>query len=294
MTLLGEAGCLAAALGWSIAVTLFRPTIRDEGAWAVSLARNWLAVLLFGVTLIFAGQIRVLFSASPEVLGMMALSGLVGMAIGDTALFAAVDEIGVYRTLLFQSLGPVFAAILAVGFFGEQPSSLRFLGGAIVLVGVAVVIRPEGNEQTALSLRGIFYAILAAAGQAGGIVLAKDALAELPLLSASFLRLLAGGLGVAIYMLLSGRGRRIVDALLLRGALRRVIFPTFLGSYICILFMMAGIAWAPASVAAVLLSTAPVFSLFIDHRLARKTIPIASLFGVLLSIIGIAVLTIAG
>jgi len=56
---------------------------------------------------------------------------------------------------------------------------------------------------------------------------------------------------------------------------------------------MAGLALAPTAVAAVLLSTSPVFSLFIEARGDRRPITVAGLIGTLLAVAGVGVLTAA-
>jgi len=53
------------------------------------------------------------------------------LALGDTALLAAVERLGVHRALLFQTLGPVAATALAVAFLGEAIRADRIAGIAL-------------------------------------------------------------------------------------------------------------------------------------------------------------------
>ena len=66
--------------------------------------------VLQGLTLVALGQLDALRGVSTSALLYVAASGLVGLTIGDTALFGAVARLGVPRTLLLQTLSPVFAA----------------------------------------------------------------------------------------------------------------------------------------------------------------------------------------
>ena len=117
--LAGQAACLAAALLWAVSVSLFREPIEKYGAPTINLAKCLLAALLQAVTVWALGRADSLWSAPAAGLLLIAGSGLVGLVLGDTALFAAVTRIGVHRTLLLQTLSPVFAAVTAYLWLGE-------------------------------------------------------------------------------------------------------------------------------------------------------------------------------
>ncbi|MCP4564533.1 MAG: DMT family transporter, partial [Bosea sp.] len=218
-----------------------------------------------------------------------------------TALFAAVARIGVHRTLLFQTLAPIFAALLAIGLYGERPSTADLAGAAIILGGVTLVVMPRSSRASSSSAAtvsfdalGIALAVLAAFGQGAGVVLAKAGMDEIPVLAASFVRLGAGGVGLVVVMVFGARLGAAARAIASPATLRQVVGPSILGTYIAFLLMMAGIAFAPASVAAVLMSTTPIFSLFIDAKVEGTPITARGLLGTLLAVAGVAVLTVFG
>lgn len=311
--LLAEAACIGSAFCWAVALTLFRQPIADYGARAVNLAKCSLAAVLLGATTLLLGQMDSLWQAEPRELFLVAMSGVIGMSLGDTALFGAVHSLGVHRTLLLQTLAPVFAALLAAGSLGERLGLGELVGALLILGGVALVLTRGSKGRSAgstlpFSLGGVALALFAALGQGSGIVLVKAGLESLPVLAASFLRLLAASLGLALILavnrklqkrvlkkevLKKGVLRKRVQGVASPTALKRILGPTFLGTYVAILLMMAGIAYAPASIAAVLLATTPVFSLLIDARLEKRGIPLASLLGTLVAVAGVGVLATA-
>jgi drug/metabolite transporter (DMT)-like permease len=133
--------------------------------------------------------------------------------------------------------------------------------------------------------------VLAAFGQGTGVVLAKEGMKEIPFLPASFLRLLAAAAGL---VLLSAAGPSLRSAIrVVRSprVLGRVVPATFIGTYVAILLMMVGIHLAPAAVAAVLLSTSPVFGLFVDRWAVNAPITARGVLGTLIAVAGVAVLT---
>ena len=297
--ILAELACLVSAFCWPIALVLFGGPIADYGARAANFAKCSLAAVLLGASSLVLGQGGALAAAPPRDLAILAFSGFIGMAVGDSALFGAVHRLGVYRTLLLQTLAPVFAAILAMGVYGERLLPRQLAGGVVILCGVLLVVLAQRRElpragRGSWSVAGVAAAVLAALGQGTGVVLSKDGMAQVPFVAASFLRLAAAALGLALILAVSGRLGPALKSVGRWPALRRIAGPTVLGTYIAVLFMMFGIAYAPASVAAVLLATTPVFSLFIDARVAGRAPSLGSLAGTLLAVAGVGILATAG
>ncbi len=290
--LAGQAACLSAAFLWAVSVSLFRRPIEKYGAPTINLAKCLLATVLQGVTVWAMGRADSLWSAPVAGLLLIAGSGLVGLVLGDTALFAAVSRIGVHRTLLLQTLSPAFAAIAAYLWLGERPTLIQSAGATLILAGIAVVVAPSGAAR-AMKPWGLSLGILAALGQGGGIVMAKVGLAGVDLLAASCLRLGAATLGLALIGLVTPRFGRLWRLTVDVQAIGRVVPAIIMGTYIALFLMMAGIAMAPASIAAVLLSTTPVFSLFIEALVERRPVGLRGLVGTLTAVAGVAMLTAA-
>jgi drug/metabolite transporter (DMT)-like permease len=296
--LLGQVACLGAALLWAIALTTFRRPIEIYGARRINLAKCSLAAVFQGVTILLLGQAGVLWNAPAKSLAFIVASGLVGLVLGDTALFGATARIGVHRTLLLQTLAPVFTAIVAATWQSERPTLTQAIGGVVILAGVALVVAPERRNRPLFPAvddpgigAGIALGVLAAAGQGVGIVLAKVGMQEVAVLPASFLRLAVAAAGLAVIGFFSAPRVTAPDSLPDSRTFARVLIATLLGAYVALFLMMAGVDLAPASVAAVLLSTGPVFSLVLEAVIERRLPTIRGVLGTLLAIIGVAVLS---
>lgn len=295
MHLAGEAVCLLTALLWAVAVAMFHRPVLEHGARTTNLAKCLLGALLQGFTVLALGQSAVLWTSSSHALLLLAASGLVGLSVGDTALFVAVARIGVHRTLLLQTLSPVFAASIAFVWQDELPARTAMLGAAVILTGVALVVGPRRGQSAVRDpthlISGLLLGALAALGQGSGVVLAKAGMAEVPVMPASFVRLLAGAAGLALLAGVSGGFHRLGRLIVSPVMRSRVLPATFLGTYLALFLMMTGIALAPAAIAATLLSVAPVFGLFIDTFVHRQPLTPRDLVGTLLAVAGVAVLT---
>jgi drug/metabolite transporter (DMT)-like permease len=254
-----------------------------------------LAAALQGGTVLAVGQLAAVGRAPGRDVALILVSGVVGLTIGDTALFSAVARIGVHRTLLLQTLAPMFAALLAVAAQGERLNARQLGGAATILAGIALVVAPrrgagEGASAGGWRSAGVALAVLAALGQGGGVVLAKAGVGHIPVLAASFLRLAAAAAGLVVVEAWSRRLGRLGALAGSRPTLARVLPATLLGTYLALFLAMAGVAWAPASVAAVLLATAPVFSLVLEVTVHRRPVSAAAVGGTLLAVAGVALL----
>ncbi len=291
---MGEAASLGAAMLWALAIALFRPSIRSHGAPVVNLLKCGVATLLLGATVLAAGQTTVFADASAWHLTLIAISAWIGLTLGDTFLFVAVARIGPYRAVLLQTLSPVFAASLALAWLGERPTLHQTAGAVVVLLAIVLVLRPSRRDRRPkldrrVLLAGIGFATLGAMGQGFGIVFAKEGMDEVPFLAAAFLRMLAGTLGLLL-LTASGGARRAWRVLRSREGVR-VAGASFLGSYLAIALMMAGVFYAPAAVAAVLLATVPLFAMFVDAVTLGEPITARGMVGTVAAVLGVLVLS---
>lgn len=295
MTHLGEISCLTAALCWAVAVTIFRGPIGNYGALAVNLFKCLVASIALGLTVIFSGQWLALIHAPHHELGWLMLSGIFGLVLGDSALFSAVRRIGGHSTLLLQTLAPVFTVSMALA-MGERLKLYQWIGGLIIMIGVVMVVDSKNREDRSggMNISGLIFGLLAAFGQGVGIVLAKMGMVTVPPVPATLFRLLTAGAGMLVVLVVSGGLGKFRCLLGSAPALKRVIPASLIGTYIAMMLMMIGVSLAPASIAAVLLSMPPIFSLLVEFGVDHKAPSRGAIIGTLVSVFGVAILSSAG
>ena len=71
---------------------------------------------------------------------LIALSGLIGIFVGDVALFTAMARIGPRRTGMLFTLNAPMAAIGGAIFFEERLSTSSFSGSALILLGITLAV----------------------------------------------------------------------------------------------------------------------------------------------------------
>jgi drug/metabolite transporter (DMT)-like permease len=211
---LGELAALTAPFLWAGSSVIYSRLGQSITPLQLNFGKGIIAIALLLITLAWRSEpladLR-LFSVI-----LLLISGIIGIGLGDTAYFAALNHLGARRTLLLETLSPPIGAIFALIFIQEQLSFKDWCGSLLVLIGIAWVIserNPLGDGERNLQSMGIIWAILAAISQAAGAVMSRMALlqSQMSPLASTLIRLVGGTSIVLILLLLSspfGRGNR--------------------------------------------------------------------------------------
>ena len=198
----------------------------------------------------------------PRALLLLAASGVLGIAVGDSLFFAALRRIGTRRTLTLDAGGPAVTALLGMAALSERPSPLQWLGIALITAALWLVAGRDAEGQRSRDWGlGVALALGALACGSGGAVLARAALRSgaIAPLDAAALRLLAAAL-VLLPLLPSLLHRPQVP----RPVGRRWplgVLATLLGTTAGIALQQTALLHLPGALAVALLAMAPVMAL---------------------------------
>lgn len=292
---LGELCALAAAVTWAFASMLFARIGRSVPAGAMNLGKLVLAGGLMTVTRLGLGSLAPVAAAPASAGVLLAASALLGLTIGDTAYFAAMEAIGVARAMLLLSSAPVFTALGGFLFLGERLDGRALAGIALTVSGVAVVVaRPaEASAKPGAAVPGVLLGLVAALGQAGGSLCSRRAMQlGIDPLAAGAGRLVLGAIGLAVLAATAGALRGWVAALVRDRAWLAVGRAALVGTYLGIWLGQTGLARSRSvGVAATLLGTSPLFALPLAHAMGLERATPRAAVGVLLGVAGVAVLS---
>lgn len=258
----GELSALAGALSWAIATLIFSRFSHHLSAMQMTLTKGVMALLLMGGTL-FALSIPIT-NWMPWPLTLLALSGLIGIAIGDSAYFAALRRIGPNRTLLLESLAPPLAGILSLCLLNASLGWHSWLGVIITTLGVTwVVMKPDPGA--AYNWPGVAFGLLASFCQATGVVISHHALviSQLSPLWGATLRLGAGTLAIGLWLALRQPNAlyKLPAQLHQQGGRRYLLLGIVVGTYLALWLQQTALQLANPAVAQTLLATSPLFLL---------------------------------
>ncbi len=287
----GELAALATALFWSFTGLFFAEAARRIGALRVNLLRLPLALVLLTAVMLLGGP-RFETLATRRVV-FLAASGLVGLVIGDMALFEALRRIGARISLLVMALAPVFAALAGLLLLHERPGSRALLGIAVTLAGVSWVVgeRKAGEAAGARDPRGVALALVGAACQGFGLVLAKIGMAgEVPALTGTWVRM--GSATALIWALtaLTGRAHRLAVKDAVRSAWPFVLGGAIFGPFLGVWMSLVAARLIDVGVAATLMATTPVLVIPLLMAAERYRPSARALIGTTVTVAGVALL----
>ncbi|MFT3767642.1 MAG: DMT family transporter [Minicystis sp.] len=300
---IGEASAIGAAVCWAVGSHLFGRIGRDVPPGAMNLGKCASALVMFAAAgLVMTG--RLVPSPPAATLPWLVGSGVVGLAIGDSAYFGAMALIGVRRALLLLSTAPVFAAVGGALFLGEALGRREIAAIAAVLLGVGVVVNEQDGSAKSpaagglassprVSLAGVLYGGVAGLSQAVGSLMSRFAMTSgVNPLDTSLVRLTAGVGAMILVAGLTGRiggwGRTLGRPRLLAAIGGLAFVGTFCGLW------LSQIAIGRASstaVASTLLATSPIFALPLGRLLNAERVTLRALGGTALAVAGLVGLT---
>ena len=274
----GQFAALGAALAWTLASGLWRSLSHQGSALALNAWKNGMASLIFLPVLVSLPWLD-----NRDAVPWLLLSGVVGIAAGDSFYLAALRRLGTRRTLTVEALGPVLASVGSVVLMGEALSPQAWVGAAMVTT--AVVLVAGSSVDLSLDRAGLALALMAVICGLVGAFLAREVLsttALTPLQTAS-VRLCGGWLGLVL--LLRHRAEAALPSI--RARRGRVLLATLLGTNLGILLQQMVFQQMAVGPGVTLMSTAPVMALLIG-RFEGDPIQPRGVAAALLAVAGVA------
>ncbi len=281
----GVAAALASAGSWAVGSFLFKSLGEILPPLAMTLAKGICSSVLLGTMMVAMGSGVHGFST----VVLLTISGFLGISLGDTFFFASLNRLGPVPLLVLAVLGQVMTIFAALLFLHESPTRSAWIGVVLVISGVAIVLRANlKGDARATGVSGLAFGLLSVICMSASSIIVKVALDESSdTVQASFIRMLAGTLGVFAVGLTTGRltswtlPLRDVRVLLLFIASVAVVT---LGG-----FWLSMVAYKrlPVSIASCLTSTEPVFGLVLAAALFREKITSAVVCGTFATVLGV-------
>ena len=287
--IIGILAALTSAASWALGSILFKKVGEKVSAFGMTLTKGIFGIVMFGLIYAVNG-----FRPVPaNVAILLLISGIVGIAIGDTLFFISLQNLGPRIQIIFFMMGQVVTAFLGILLLHEIPKPMQWIGIFITLGGVAVVIwkkifGAENHRRT--GVRGILLGLLSMLCFSTSLIIAKGAIMSISTLDASFIRISSGTLGMLIYGLGS---RKIVDWLNPFQDMHTLVY--FFLSVCLIMFggfwlSLVAIKFLKIAVASTLSATEPLFILPLTFIFLKERITAAEIIGALLTMGGVVII----
>ncbi|WP_050910910.1 DMT family transporter [Vibrio campbellii] len=286
---------LCAAFLWAVSSLISVVPAQHLGAFAYSRWRmGCTAVILSTMAWITGGWLSV---SAGHITPMMA-SGLIGIFIGDTALFACLNRMGPRQAGLLFSCHAVFSAILGYFLFSESMTGMELIGAALVFSGVVMAIFYGRRGQTSNALEeikgnvwiGVGLGLTAAMCQALGGIIAKPVMqTSVDPVAASAIRMISAFVAHCALWLIGAKVARAT-----RTITWKVFGITALNGFLAMAVGMTLILYAlregNVGMVALLSSTTPIMLLPLLWVYTKKRPNRFAWFGAALAVIGTGIL----
>ncbi len=293
MPLLGELAALTTATFWAAASLLFTAAGRRVGAFSLNQARITLALVALSTILFLTRGLDWAPGADSRHVTILAVSGLIGLTLGDWAYFGALVYVGPRLATLLMTLAPPFAALFAIPLLGETLSAVAWVAMTLILAGVSWVVleRSRTPIPRGYRVRGVVYGTLGSLGQGLGLVLSKVGMGEVvDPLPATAIRMAAATVGVWVLAVASGRVRALPG--LVRDPVARwtTVGATFLGPVFGVWLSLVAVRLTKTGIAATLMATTPIVVLPLLVLVHREKVSRRAVVGAVVAVAGVAVL----
>ena len=306
MPYVGELAGLATAVLWAFTSLFFSEAGRRVGSFSVNRTRLLIAVLLYGgFSLLTGGQLFPL-GINGEQFFWLGLSGIVGLVIGDGCGFKALVMIGPRLATLIYASTPIMTVAIAWLFLGERLNLLNILGIAVTIGGISWVVLERrfqgsnhfnlqpGHPDSGSLVKGVLLALVAALGQAAGLVLAKQGMLHaggtVEPLPAAYIRMAVSLVVIWIITAFRGQLGQAARAMKNGPALGLSAAGALFGPFLGVWMSLVAVKYIATGLAATLNSTTPVMILpLIIFWYKEKVTPRATL-GAIVTVCGVALI----
>ncbi len=299
---------LLTTLSWSIGLFPFTQAARRMGSNVLNHFRLPLATLLLAITafIIDSAALADLFRCFvPQAWLWFALSGIVGLTLGDYFGFSMYAILGARIGSVLATLAPPATLVLAALLIDERMNVTGIIGIFITIIGVIsislgrrerVKIPDHGHGSIA---SGIIFGVLSAFCQGAGLVMAKKGIAALDAqykvispVHHTFMRVVAATLSLYIFSLISGQLKGVISGIKKsdKATIRYAIAGTMFGPFIGVSLSLYTITLIDVAVAQTIFSLMPAIVMLISFFFFKDKISLQSVIGAITAIGGVVIL----
>lgn len=283
MAFWGILSALLSACSWAFGTITFERIGKAIPFVGITFLKGVFSILLMIVLILFTEG---LYKIGWWEFSFLSLSGIIGIAIGDSLFFKSLQDLGAKVQVIFFLLGQVLTMVLSLLFLGEILTAEQYIGASILLGGVVVTTWGTQTNHPNKS-RGIILGLLSMLCFSISAIMVKAAIADVPVITATFYRMLFGTIFTLGYGVASKNFKSWITPLRDRKLCGLFILNVVVITYGGFLLSMAAIKFISVSLASVLSATEPLFVLLLAFIINKDTATKRELIGAAITLIGL-------
>ncbi len=296
---IGEFAALLTAFFWTVTAITFEAASRKIGSMVVNILRLIIGFIFLSIFVFFYRGYLFPVDASLHNWLWLSLSGLIGFTFGDLCLFQSFVLIGARVSMLIMALAPPMTALFAWMVLGEKLSLQSWIGMAVTMNGIALVVLRRSGEgekngflnmlKLSYPLWGLLLAFGGAVGQAVGLVLSKVGMQGYDTFASTQIRVMAGTAGFAIIYALMGKWKDVLRGTTKGRPMAILSIGAFFGPFLGVSFSLIAIKYADTGIASTIMAIVPVLIIPPSMILYKEKISLKEVAGAILAVGGVAI-----
>lgn len=252
------------------------------------------ALFLLATSLILHGNILPNACALSQIL-ILALSGFIGLVLGDSCYFKALVILGPRLSSLMGASTPIFAVVIAWIFLDQRLAAVDLLGIALTIAGLCWVVLERNHNsfggRPGRKWPGYLLGTCGSLGQATAITLAKVGMRDnIQPLNATFIRMAAAALSIVILARLTGIHRGVGDALKNNRVMIAIIAAAFVSPFIGVWLSLMSIQFTQIGIASTLMATTHLWVIPLVMIIHKERPSFRAIAGTIIAVAGVSIL----
>ena len=289
---MGDLYAVITAVCWSSAVILFDISTKNFTAIQLNVLKNFIGVFGFILTI-------VLFSIpspnfSQQDIFTLSLSGFLGILIADGLFLESLRRLGSGVSAVVSTIYTPTVFIIAFILFNETINLHSYIGGVLVLGGITIsVFQPPKTIKKRDLYIGILFGIMANILTAYSVLIIKPIMKNNSVIYVALYRF-SIGLFFGILINLVKSGTKAVIQKFKQGLTNQyVVFGAILGTYLSVIFWLAGYKYTLAGRAAIYNQLSTVFIIILARVFLKEPMTSKKIIGVSMAIFGAMIVSVS-
>tara|TARA_B100001939_G_C16919223_1_gene608464 strand:- start:74 stop:946 length:873 start_codon:yes stop_codon:yes gene_type:complete len=289
---MGDLYAVITAVCWSSAVILFDISTKNFTAIQLNVLKNFIGVFGFILTIILFSIPSPNFSQQD--IFTLALSGFLGILIADGLFLESLRRLGSGISAVVSTIYTPTVFIIAYILFNETINLHSYIGGVLVLGGITIsVFQPPKTIKKRDLYIGILFGIMANILTAYSVLIIKPIMKNNSVIYIALYRFSIGFIfGILINILKSGI-KQVIQKFKQGLTNQYVILGAFLGTYLSVIFWLAGYKYTLAGRAAIYNQLSTVFIIILARVFLKEPMTSKKIIGVSLAIFGAMIVSVS-
>lgn len=286
MELFGIIAALGSAASWGFATVVFDRLGKVVPYAGITFLKGLFSIVLMLFLVALFGDFHTVSSHDAIIL---VISGIIGIALGDTLFFKSLQDLGAKMQVLYFMLGQIVTMILSFLLLGEVLGLVEYSGAMVLLCGIIIVTWGK-QEDHPNKTRGIVGGFLSILCFSVSTVMIKFTEVDIDIVSATCYRMIAGTITMLFVGVTTHRLKSWILPLQDRSALALFLLNVVVITIGGFMLSMYAIKTISVSLASILSTTEPVFVLLLAYLINHEKVSKRELIGAVISIIGLLII----